>query len=130
MTFQEELEKAENEYIKEIGNYLVERAKIDPSVARNLEKENKSLKKCFQFIIDEAKKQKQGSCAMVKDDVVFGWAVHYYDEDNLSIDKKKEPKNETVKTPAKENIPKKTESPQLVIKKEKHKSFDDQLSLF
>lgn len=120
MTFAEELANPENEYIKAIGDYLIERAKIDPSIARNLAKENKSLKRCYQFIIDEAKKISKNNCAMVKDDVVFGWAVHYYDEDNLKIDDVKKTQKQPVKQPKKDTKP--TE--------EYEKADEGQLSLF
>ena len=40
----EEMQNEKNPAIIRIGNYLIERAKIDPSVARNLQKEKKSLK--------------------------------------------------------------------------------------
>lgn len=131
MTFEEELVQAENEYIAVIGNYLIERAKTDQAVAGNLKKENKSLKRCFQFIIDEARKMQKGNCAMIKDDVVFGWAVHYYDEDDLSIDKVatpvKAPKKEVEKALVNENEEVKLEKKKAIKKKD---ILEDQLSLF
>ena len=146
MTFQEELAQPENEYIAVIGNYLMERAKTDASVANNLKKENKSLKRCFQFIIDEAKKQQKNNCAMVKDDVVFGWAVHYYDEDDLSIDNavkhekeskkedKKKPKEEPKKKLSEKAEKKVIEETEITTKKKEMKKnktvVEDQLSLF
>ena len=142
MTFEEELVQAENEYIAVIGNYLMERAKTDQAVAGNLKKENKSLKRCFQFIIDEAKKMQNGNCAMVEDEVVFGWAIHYYDEDNLSIDNavkhEKESKKEDKKEPkkklsekAEKKVIEETEitTKNKVLKKNKT-VVEDQLSLF
>ena len=39
----------------------------------------------MSFASEEAKKQaeKGAKCAMVEDDVVFGWAVHYFEEDSI-----------------------------------------------
>lgn len=136
MTFEEELVQAENEYIAVIGNYLIERAKTDQAVAGNLKKENKSLKRCFQFIIDEARKMQKGNCAMIKDDIVFGWAVHYYDEDNLSIDEVRKTtvtqKKKTEEVIKNSNVEKKTvavDKPKAKVNKGQI-SIGDQLSLF
>lgn len=131
MTFEEELASPENEYIAVIGKYLKDRALTDPSVEEDLKKESKSLKRCFQFIIDEARKVQKNNCAMIKDNVVFGWAVHYYDEDDLSIDKVatpvKAPKKEVEKALVNENEEVKLEKKKAIKKKD---ILEDQLSLF
>lgn len=85
MMFAEELIKEKNPAVIRIGKYLEERAKSDPSFEKILHKENKSLNECFQYIINEAKKQAKSNCACIDDDTVFGWAVHYYDEDDIKI---------------------------------------------
>ena len=45
----------------------------------------KTLDGFLKFACDEAKKQaeKGASCACIDDDVVFGWAVHYFEEDTI-----------------------------------------------
>ena len=45
----------------------------------------KTLDGFMKFACDEAKKQaeKGASCACIEDDVVFGWAVHYFEEDSV-----------------------------------------------
>ena len=45
----------------------------------------KTLDGFLKFACDEAKKQaeKGASCACIDDDVVFGWAVHYFEEDSV-----------------------------------------------
>lgn len=136
MTFEEELASPENEYIAVIGKYLKDRALTDPSVEEDLKKESKSLKRCFQFIIDEARKMQKGNCAMIKDDVVFGWAVHYYDEDNLSIDEVRKTtvtqKKKTEEVIKNSNVEKKTvavDKPKAKVNKGQI-SIGDQLSLF
>ena len=42
----------------------------------------KTLDGFMSFATEEARKQteKGARCAMVEDDVVFGWAVHYFEE--------------------------------------------------
>ena len=45
----------------------------------------KTLDGFMKFACDKAKKQaeKGASCACIDDDVVFGWAVHYFEEDSI-----------------------------------------------
>ena len=45
----------------------------------------KTLDGFLKFACDEAKKQaeKGASCACIDDDVVFGWAVHYFEENSI-----------------------------------------------
>ena len=45
----------------------------------------KTLDGFLKFACDKAKKQaeKGASCACIDDDVVFGWAVHYFEEDTI-----------------------------------------------
>lgn len=79
-----------------IKTYLEQRELEDESVARNLKKENKSIKGCCDYITKMSKKQAKNNVAMIDDNVVYGWAVHYYDEDNLLEDKKPTPKAKVV----------------------------------
>lgn len=54
--------------------------------------EEKNLKQMIEFIKNNAKKQSTNGVAMVKDEVVYGWAIHYFDETNekLGIDSNSE----------------------------------------
>ena len=74
-----------NELKKIIKTYLDNRAKTDTLFAQAYAKPNKSINECVSYIIGEARKQ--GSAVCIPDDVVFGWAVHYYDEENVEISK-------------------------------------------
>lgn len=65
--------------------YLEDRAKNDELFAKAYAKENKSIDECIDFIFGEA--HKMGNAVCVSDAEVFGWAVHYYDEDNIKINK-------------------------------------------
>lgn len=51
--------------------------------------EEKSLSQMISYIRSEAKKQAKNGVAMIEDDVVYGWAIHYFDETNndLGLDK-------------------------------------------
>jgi hypothetical protein len=52
---------------------FIERCKAD----------QKAIEGCCAYITAEAKKKAQNGCAVIADDEVFGWAIHYFDE-NLS----------------------------------------------
>lgn len=68
-----------------IKNYLDNRAKTDELFAAAYAKPHKNIDECFNYILGEARKQ--GNAVYLPDDVVFGWAVHYYDEDDIKINK-------------------------------------------
>lgn len=111
--------------------YLDNRAKTDSLFAETYKKANKSIKECCKYIYSQAKKLAKGGNAVGVDDAtVYGWAVHYYDEDNIKMDKVQE--RVEVVAPASE--PAKAEQPKPQLKPQsKRKRGDDnslQLSLF
>lgn len=69
-----------------IKTYLDNRAKADELFAVVYAKPNKNIDECFNYVLGEAKKQ-GGNAVYVPDEVVFGWAVHYYDEDDIKVEK-------------------------------------------
>jgi len=78
MKIQEERNNVDN-WLKIIADYLLTRDDIKDS----LDKENKSLEECGNYILQEA--QKKGSHVAMTDEEVFGLAVHYYDEDDITV---------------------------------------------
>lgn len=68
-----------------IKSYLDERAKTDELFAKSYSKPNKSIDECCSYIMGEAKKR--GNAVAISDAEVFGMAVHYYDEDNIKVNK-------------------------------------------
>jgi hypothetical protein len=84
-----------------IKNYLEQRAQTDPGVAMNLQKKGKTIKKCCEYIKAQARKSATNNVAMIQDEVVYGWAVHYYDEDNLEEETKTVPEAVKVIVPKK-----------------------------
>ncbi|MBS6168618.1 MAG: hypothetical protein DBX92_14470 [Dielma fastidiosa] len=81
MTFAKQLTECTNPTIKNIAQYLLSRDDIKDK----LDNPKKSLDEMLQYIIDKASKRKTGNCAVIDDDTVYGWAVHYYDEDDIKI---------------------------------------------
>ena len=47
------------------------------------DKSEKSIAGCMKYIMSEARKQAQNNQACIADDEVFGWAVHYFEEDKI-----------------------------------------------
>ena len=74
-----------------IKDYLDERASKDELFAKSYAKTNKNIDECYDYIVGEARKQcKDSDSICISDDVVYGWAVHYYDEDNIKVGRSKE----------------------------------------
>ena len=70
-----------------IQSYIENRAKEDSLFAETCKKANKSIKGCCKYIYSQAKNMaKGGKVVGIDDDTVFGWAVHYYNEDSIEID--------------------------------------------
>lgn len=74
--------EVKDEAVLEIVKYLISRTDMNDKYLN----EEKSLKQMIDFITNEAKKKSENNMAMIKDDVVFGWAIHYWDEDNKDLD--------------------------------------------
>lgn len=114
-----------------IQTYLENRAKTDSLFAETYRKANKSIEECIKYIYSQARKLAKGGNAVGVDDAtVYGWAVHYYDEDDIKVDKMKE--RVEVVAPAAEPV--RTEQPKPQPKPiQKRKRGEDnslQLSLF
>lgn len=143
MMFEEELKQEKNPAVIRIGNYLKKRADTDKSVKNNLQKENKSLKECWDYVLGEVTKTmyRNGNfgCAAGDDEDLYALAVHYYDEDDIKIaplptnmrveakmdEEKKEEKaaeSEPKELPKKEKVKR--------ISKSKKDPVDGQISLF
>ncbi|BES59908.1 PcfK-like family protein [Dysgonomonas capnocytophagoides] len=116
-----------NSFQDTIKAYLDKRAEEDSLFAVTYAKENKNIKDCCSYITSQAKKQASNGCAAISDDIVFGWAVHYYDEDDIKVEKSSNTRSE-VKTSASQTEVKK-EAPKAKIKPKKKEDVN-QLSLF
>lgn len=101
-----------------IWAYLDYKAESDPLFAQTYAKPNKSIAECCKYIRGEAKKLAVNNCAMVDDATVYGWAVHYYDEDDIKIEE----------APARVVAPKPQPKPEP--KPEPEKPKERQLSIF
>lgn len=141
-----------NGFEQAIKAYLDERASIDALFAQTYAKKEKSIEECCRYIIQEVKKTNRQGFA---DEEIFSMAIHYYDEDNIKVDKTTpqcnvvtnkatketfKPTKSTKPTPQPKTEPKAEglfSQPQEQTKAEptkkptkKEKALQDQLSLF
>lgn len=68
-----------------IKTYLDNRAAEDPQFAARYANPKKSIDECCKYITGEAYAKAKNGTAVLSDEVVYGMAVHYYDEDNIDI---------------------------------------------
>lgn len=112
--------KASNDYEKAILDYLESNA--SDALAEKINNGNKTLAQCFAYIRGQAQKEAKNNCAMIEDKVVYGWAVHFFEEDEIEAE---------VKVKAKA-----TSEPKEIVKKTEKKQTktveknEEQLSLF
>lgn len=77
MTFDEQLESQKNKQVMAIIEHLLS---LD-GMREKMESPNVSIDGMYDYIKKEAQKQAVNGCAMIEDEVVYGWGRHYYDED-------------------------------------------------
>lgn len=90
----EKTEKKESPFELFMKNYLDDRATRDPLFAKTYAKPNKSVSECCKYIIGEIRKKSATGmavcCGLDKDldsSDVIQLAIHYYDEDDIKVDK-------------------------------------------
>ena len=73
---------ATKEFKAAIKAELDKRAKTDQALAKKLQNPKKSIEQCCSYIASEAYRRKIN---MATPEEVYGWAVHYYDEENVEF---------------------------------------------
>lgn len=121
-----------------IKNYLDGRAKEDSLFAETYKKENKSIEECCKYIMQQAQKmynkRVNGGIAIDRK-TVYGWAVHYYDEDDIKLEDELERVEvaapTTIQNPISKERPVQKKTERKITKQERQKIFESrQLSLF
>lgn len=87
-----------------IITYLLKRCEEDQGLAEDVMQDGKTWNKCFDYIVNQARKQSNGKSTAVEDRVVYEWAEDYYHK----YEKPETAKKEKDKKPA---TTKKTEAP-------------------
>ena len=73
--------KAEGKNQEILLDYLEKNA--SEPLAEKINTGVKTLAGCWEFIRKEARKQAMNGVAVIEDAEVFGWAVHYFEEDEI-----------------------------------------------
>ena len=112
-----------------IKAHLDKMAQQDFAFAERYKAEGKSLDKCINYITSQARKQAKGGGAYVEDAVVFGWAVHYYQEDDTNLELPKDKVKAEVSVP-KTDKPKEIKPVKAIVKDKKSDNKCMELDLF
>lgn len=70
--------------------YLLKRCEEDQGLAEDVMQEGKTWKKCFDYIVEQARKQSNGRSTAVEEHVVYEWAEDYYHKEEKQAPVKKE----------------------------------------
>ena len=117
----EKKKATQKNFAESIIAYLLKRCEEDQGLAEDVMQEGKTWNKCFNYIVEQARKQSNGRSTAVEDRVVYEWAEDYYHK----YEKPETAKKEKGKKPA---ITKKTEAPAkkvTEIKKDIQETKDD-----
>lgn len=132
----EQLKKQDKNYAKAIANYLIKRIETDQCLKEKIESTNKTLKGCVEYCKSEARKQAEDNCAVIPDDEVYEWVVHYFLEDSLNEEDYKVASStqitskENLKAIEEYNKRNSTREKKNIKKKDAKKVLVEQLSLF
>lgn len=117
----EKKKATQKNFAESIIAYLLKRCEEDQGLAEDVMQEGKTWNKCFNYIVEQARKQSNGRSTAVEDQVVYEWAEDYYHK----YEKPETAKKEKDKKPA---TTKKTEAPAkkvTEIKKDIQETKDD-----
>lgn len=104
---EEELKNAKDKnFADPVITYLLKRCEEDDGLAEDVLQNHKTWKKCFDYIYEQARKQKSGNCAAVRDDVVYEWAEDYFHLDDKAVEEKKKKEEEKRKKQQKQDAEK------------------------
>lgn len=69
-----------------IKKHLDKMAAQDFAFAERYKDPKKSLSECMKYITSQAKKKVKSGGVWLEDSIVYGWAVHYYQEEDLKVE--------------------------------------------
>ena len=112
----EKKKATQKNFAESIIAYLLKRCEEDQGLAEDVMQEGKTWNKCFNYIVEQARKQSNGRSTAVEDRVVYEWAEDYYHKEKKPESVKKENDKKTTE--------KKAKSTKKVAKKEEKCSKD------
>ena len=74
----EKKKATQKNFAEPIITYLMKRCEEDQGLAEDVMQEGKTWSKCFNYIVEQARKQSNGRSTAVEDRVVYEWAEDYY----------------------------------------------------
>ena len=89
-----------------IIKYLMGRCEDDKGLSEDILQKHKTWEKCLSYVYSLARKQANGNCAAVRDEVVYEWAEDYYHKDDKAEEAEKAKKAEEAKKKAAERAAK------------------------
>ena len=75
------IDKNASNEVKKIYDHIILRTLNDEELRIKISNTEKTMDDCMKYIYSEAKKIAKNGRAFVDDQVVFGWAIHFFDED-------------------------------------------------
>lgn len=106
--------KETNRWSKKIIKVLLDKAEEDKAFEQKLMSSQQTLDQLEKYIITQAKAKTTTECAVIEDEEVYGWAIHFVDENITDVEEiNYEVKVETPKEPEK-----KKEQPKQVDEKQ------------
>lgn len=67
----------ENDQMRIVAKELISEFAKDPNLAEAYRSKKRTLEEVIDYIVGEARKMAIGSRAVVRDEEVYGWAIHY-----------------------------------------------------
>lgn len=74
--------------------YLIKRCEEDAGMAEDVLQEHKTWEKCVAYIYEKARKQAEGNCVFIRDDVVYEWAEDYFRMDDKALEEQEKKRKE------------------------------------
>lgn len=74
----EKKKATQKNFADSVITYLLKRCEEDQGLAEDVMQEEKTWNKCFNYIVEQARKQSNGRNTAVEDQVVYEWAEDYY----------------------------------------------------
>lgn len=103
----DELKNAKDKsFADPIIKYLMGRCEDDKGLSEDILQKHKTWEKCLSYVYSLARKQANGNCAAVRDEVVYEWAEDYYHKDDKAEEAEKAKKAEEAKKKAAERAAK------------------------
>lgn len=82
--------KGDHDGINKVIDLLNIQCTKDEELVKALKRPNKDINKCWAYIMGQAKKHLKSISGYIHEDIILGWAIHYYTEDNIETNEEVE----------------------------------------